>query len=63
MEKENIIDFFIEATPHWINGLKDSVAKDLPCFYCGIIPNNMVKLAKEIEVLKEKAWKYDQLSK
>ncbi len=42
---QQIIKEFIEATPHWHDEL---IEKDIPCIMCGIIPNNILKVAKAL---------------
>ena len=58
---KKIIDEFIEATPGYIETLKQ--CKDGMCFVCGMKAESMEKLVEEIKILQEKAWKYDELNK
>ncbi len=57
---KNIVQEFIETTPHWADQIMAD--KDKPCMVCGIIPQNMLELAEAVKVLAEKAWKYDELN-
>jgi len=62
MEKEtNVVDDFLEAAPKWIKTLNDYTNGNCPV--CGVNTFSLEELAKEVAILKEKAWKYDELCK
>lgn len=58
--KKDIVDEFLEETHDFPTIF---VAGFEQCFVCGMRPDKMKALAKAIKKLKEKAWKYDDLSK
>lgn len=60
MEKD-IVAEFLEAhskpiSTTFVDGFEQ-------CPVCGFRPEKMEKLARAIEILKEKAWQYDELCK
>lgn len=56
----DIVKEFIDGTDAWAN----SFPKDFKqCCMCGIRPEEMKELVIAIKELREKAWKYDELSK
>ena len=61
MKNHEIIEEFIEGTPHWIGQMEEF--KEKPCIFCGIIPSKMLELIEAVKELKEKAWMYDDLCK
>lgn len=40
---------FIEATPVWYNTIKRGVDTSKGCVMCGIIPDNLMRLCKELK--------------
>jgi translation initiation factor IF-2 len=58
---KNIIDEFIEETPHWLEQMEKMKQKQ--CTICGMKPENIKKLVEAIKELREKAWMYDDLCK
>ena len=61
----NVIDEFLKGTPIWVRNMRtmNKVAHTDMCPMCGCNPDKMEELAKAVEELKEKAWKYDDLCK
>jgi len=58
--KKDIVNDFLEAT----RNLRSIMVKDFKqCPICGMNVDSMEELAKAVEILKEKAWKYDDLCK
>lgn len=62
MKNNKIIEDFINEAPAWLASMsKMHIEKHCPV--CGLIPENMAKLVEAVKGLREKAWKYDELSK
>ena len=59
-EDKKLLDDFLASTKIWH---KEFSYPDEACQLCGTIPDNQLKLSRIVEELREKAWKYDQLSK
>ena len=53
MNKKDIIQEFLDSTPHWVDQVEDF--KDKPCVMCGSIPTKMIELFEAVRKLKEKA--------
>ena len=62
MDNQKIIQEFIDETTIWIKSMSKMNAEN-QCPMCGLVPENMSKLAEAVKELREKAWKYDELCK
>ncbi len=52
IDEEAIIREFIESTPIWVESLHPTLEpKDKPCVVCGVVPENLLKVAKAAEHL------------
>ena len=57
-----IIDDFIDSTDTWLLNM-ELMKQDDGCVVCGIKPEQIKQLKEAVIELREKAWKYDELSK
>ena len=57
-----IIDDFIDSTDTWLLNM-ELMKQDEGCVVCGIKPKQIKQLKEAVIELREKAWKYDELSK
>ena len=59
--KIKTIKEFLEGSEEYIKTLKRCDGE--LCFVCGMKAESYEKLVNAVKILKEKAWKYDELSK
>lgn len=55
------LEQFLEGTEVWHKHFLAGYDTSKPCLLCGVIPDHMLEVVKEVKELQEKAWKYDDL--
>ena len=60
MDKAKLLDDFLVSTKTWHDKFENPQDG---CVFCGLIPDNLLALVDVIEELKEKAFRYDSVSK
>jgi len=60
MDKMKLLDDFLLSTEAW-HGQFENPGDACP--FCGMVPDNLLALADAIRILKDKAYRYDSVSK
>ena len=58
---KDVVDEFLKGSEKYIETLKR--CENETCFVCGMKAESYEKLVEAVKILKEKAWKYDELCK